>query len=160
MVQIMGKAAWTVIKDGEPSIDIKTARASVVPQVDDWQALAGTRGPKTTWISWKKPVSWPFQDYVFVEFEIRLKFDYGATYHGGGAFIPDIRVEVPHCYAGWSWNVDIGLVVHNASNAGTTQAPIARVPVTISGSVSTYEQTHHVEWGYTLFGNGNWTLDT
>ena len=160
IIQNVGKAAWTVIKDGEPSIDIKTATANAVPQVSDWQALSGTRGPMTTWMSWQKPVSWPFDDYVFVEFRILLKFDYGATYRGGGAFIPNIFVEVPSCYAGWSWHVDIGLTVHNPTNAGTTQAPIARVPVTISGTVSTYEQTHHVEWGFTLFGSGSWTRDT
>jgi hypothetical protein len=160
IIQNVGKAAWAVIKDGEPSVDLATATANAVPQVDDWQTLAGARGPMTTWVSWQKPVAWPWDDYVFVDFKILLKFDYGATYRGGGAFIPNIWVEVPTCYVGWSWHVDIGLTFHNLTNSGTTQAPIARIPVTISGTVKTYEQAHHVEWGFSLYGTGDWTRDT
>jgi hypothetical protein len=52
--------------------------------------------------------------------------------------------------------VDISMTVRNPTNAGTVSAPIARVPVTIAGTVSTYEQTHHIEWGVTVFGNGAW----
>jgi hypothetical protein len=166
VIQNAAKAAWAVIKDGEPSVEINGSTANAVPQVDDWQALAGTRGPMTpARIYWKKPVKWPLDDYVFVEFTILLRFEYGATYRGAGLFIPNIWVEVPACYAGWSWDVNIGITVRNPSNANPTQpgmppAPIARIPVTISGSVSTYEHFHHVEWGYTLFGNGYWQRDT
>jgi hypothetical protein len=35
-----------------------------------------------------------------------------------------------------------------------------RIPVTVSGSVKTYEHEQHVEWGFTLYGNGDWSQDT
>jgi hypothetical protein len=149
------KLGWDVIKDGRPAVDITNSTANAVPQVPDWQALAGARGPMSVWMTYDKPV-WPFDSYVFAEFKILLKWDYGATYRGGGAFIPNVWVEVPNCYAGWSWDINIAMTVHNPTNAGTPQAPIARLPVTISGSVSTYEQSHSVDWGFVLFGTGRW----
>jgi len=148
--------AWQVIKDGEPSVEIASSTANAIPDVDDWQTLAGAKGPGILRMGWQKPVAWPLDDYVFVDFQILLKWDYGATYRGGGAYIPNLWIEVPTCYAGWSWDVDISMTVRNPTNAGTVTAPIARVPVTIAGTVSTYEQTHHVEWGLTVFGNGAW----
>ena len=61
-----------------------------MPHVDDWKSLVGSQGPKTIWMRRSNRVGWPFDDYVNVDFQIDLKFEFGATYHGGGAFIPNI----------------------------------------------------------------------
>ena len=155
-IENVGKAAWTVIKDGEPSIEISNSTANAVPQVNDWQQLEGTRGPMSTWVSYSRDVAWPFENYTFAEFTIVLKWDYGATYKGGGAYIPNIWTEVPQAYAAFTWKLNIGLRIHNLTNAGSKEAPIARVPITLTGSIRTYEQTHTFSWSRTIFGTGHW----
>jgi hypothetical protein len=163
IIQNVGKAAWAVIKDGEPSEEVGRSTANAVPQVDDWQSLeTGFYPPKSISMKWSKPVAYPWDDYVFVEFTILLKWDYGARYRGGGAYINGIWIEVPQAYDGWSWHTNIDVWFHAPSNAnvGKKDAPIARIPVTVAGTVKTYEQSHHVEWGFTLYGNGSWTSDS
>ncbi|MBA2280941.1 MAG: hypothetical protein M3527_00235 [Actinomycetota bacterium] len=165
MVQNAAQAAWHVIKDGEPHQEISTHRANAVPAVDDWQDLGtGFYSPKKIRMTYEWPVNVPefMGRYVYVDAEILLRFDYGATYKGGGAFIPSIWLEVPQAYTGWSWNLDIDVRFQPPTNAnpGDRSRPIARIPVTVSGTVSTYEHRQHLEWGFTLYGNGSWVQDT
>jgi hypothetical protein len=151
------KAAWDVIKDGAASAEISSSSANAVPQVDDWQSLTDTRGPNSYRMYYSRGFVWPFDDYDHVQIEILLKWDFGARYKGGGAFIPNIWVEVPQCFVGFGWDANISLTAQNPTNAGSAGAPHARIPVTIKGSVSSGAEFHHVEWGFVLFGNGSST---
>jgi hypothetical protein len=152
----MAKLAWDVIKDGKPAVDISNSTANAVPQVDDWQTLTDTQSrPNVRRIYYHNSFMWPLDDYDHVQFEILLKWDYGARYQGGGAFIPNIWIEVPQCFAGWPWDVNISLTAHHPTNTGGSGAPHARIPVTISGTVSSGAEHHTVQWGYVLFGNGS-----
>jgi len=165
VIKNTAQGAWAVIKDGEPSQEIATASANAVPSVDDWQSLAtGFYPPKSVWMSYSWPVNVPdwVGEYVYVEFTILLKWDYGATYKGGGAFINSIWLEVPNAYDAWSWHTNIDVRFHPPSNANASDPskPIAKVPVTVAGTVKTYEHLQHLEWGFTLYGNGLWSRDT
>jgi hypothetical protein len=152
----VGETAWKIIESGKPSAEINTSTANAVPEVDDWQALSGARGPKSIWMRRSNQVGWPFDNYVNVDVMINLKFEFGATYKGGGLFIPNIYIEVPECFVGWGYDVDVDIHVRNPSNANTERAPIARVPVSISGTMGNPLWTSRIEWGVTLYGNGNW----
>jgi hypothetical protein len=148
--------AWDIIKSGEASADIETSTAMAIPDVDDWHAqTSDTRGPAAMRIHYANSFLWPLDDYVHVEFEILLKWQYGARYRGGGAFIPNIWTEVPQLFVGWPWNADIRFVAHHPTNAGTADAPLAAIPVTVRGTVGSGAELHHVEWGFVLYGNGN-----
>lgn len=149
------KLAWDVIKDGKPSLDIGTATGNAVPKVDDWQALTDSRGPNSKTLSYSRGFLWPLDDYDHVQMEIVLKWDYGARYHSGGAFIPNIWVEVPTCFVGFGWSADIAVSIQNPTNSGSAAAPNARIPVTIKGTVASGAESHHVEWGFILFGDGS-----
>jgi hypothetical protein len=151
----VAKFAWEVIKDGKPTVDISNSTANAVPQVDDWQSLTDTRGPNSYRIHYTNSFLWPFDDYVHVEFEILLKWDFGARYQGGGAFIPNIWVEVPSCFVGWPWNANISITAQHPTNAGSAGAPMARIPVTVKGTVGSGAELDHVEWGFVLFGDGS-----
>jgi hypothetical protein len=152
----MAEKTWSIIEGGAPSSKINSSTANAVPHVDDWKSLVGSQGPKTIWMRRSNRVGWPFDDYVNVDFEIDLKFEYGATYHGGGGFIPNIWVEVPVCFVGWHYSIDVDIHIHNPTNANTETAPLAKVPVSISGTMSNPFWSSRVEWGFTLYGNGNW----
>jgi hypothetical protein len=150
----MGKLAWDIIKDGKASVEISSSSANAVPQVDDWQSLTNATGPNCYRMYYHRSFVWPLDDYDHVQFEILLKWDFGARYKGGGAYIPNVWVEVPQCFAGWPWSVDIGLTAQHPTNAGDEKAPLARIPITIKGSVSSGAENHHVEWGFVLYGSG------
>lgn len=152
----MADTAWKIIERGAPSADINSSTANAVPDVDDWQSLNGAQGPKSLRVRRVNRVGWPFDEYLNVDVQIALKFEYGATYRGGGLFVPNIYVEVPECFLGWNYHADIDIHVRNPSNSGSDEAPIARVPVSISGTISCPFWSSRVEWGYTLFGTGNW----
>ncbi|KQP66419.1 MULTISPECIES: hypothetical protein [Nocardioides] len=156
MVVNVAKAAWEVFKDGAPSGEITSSTANAVPQVDDWQTLAGARGPMAIRGHWERLCAWPFEDYVVADFTFLLKWDYAATYRGGGAFIPNLWLEVPSYDIFWGQHLDLRLTVRNPTNAGTPQAPLARLPVTIAGTASNGLRNLHVEWGLTVFGDGTW----
>lgn len=154
----IAESAWRVIEGGRPSGDIDRSTANAVPDVGDWQIVSGARGPKTIWMRRWNQVGWPFADYANVDFTINLKFEYGATYRGGGLFVPNIYVEVPQCFVGWRYDVDVDIQVFGPSNANTDDpsAPIAKVPVSISGTLGNDVWTDRVEWGLLLYGNGRW----
>ena len=151
----LAQFAWKVIEDGKPSVETAQAKANAVPQVNDWQELEHTRGPLSRWIKWEYPVN-GFPDYVWSDCKLFLKWDYGATYRGGGAFIPNIWVEVAEAYAGWSWNLGVDVKVHDVTNSGSKEAPIARVPVTFTFSLNTFEQAHVNSTSVLIFGNGEY----
>ena len=74
----------------------------------------------------------------------------------------ELRRQVPEAYDGWSWHTNIDVRFHPPTNANASDPgkPVARIRVTVSGSVKTYEHDQHVEWGFTLYGNGDWSNDT
>ena len=164
-VQNTGKAFWHVIKDGDPSAEVRDSRANAVPQVADWQDLGtGFYSPKSVAMTYQWPVNIPdwFGKYLYVDAKVVLKWDYGATYKGGGAFIPDVWVEAPVAYAGWSWDLNVDVHFHPPTNAnpGDRSRPIARIPCSVILTVETYEHSDRVEWGYTIYGNGAWSRDS
>jgi hypothetical protein len=152
----VAKAAWEVIKDGQPSTEITSSTANAVPQVGDWQSVEGARGPMWVRRQWQREAAWPADNYVVADFTFVLKWDYGATYHGGGAYIPNLWIEVPEVDCFWGQHLDIRLTVHNPTNAGSREAPLARLPVTIAGSATNWLRDLHVEWGFVVYGDGNW----
>jgi hypothetical protein len=151
-------SVWKIIEDGKPSSQINSSTANAVPKVDDWQNLVGAKGPSRIKRRISNQVGWPFDNYLNVDIQIHLMFEYGATYNGGGLFIPNIYVEVPECFLGWHYHADIDIHVHNPSNDNESnpRAPIAKVPVSVSGTYGNPFWSERIEWGYTLWGNGKW----
>lgn len=149
----LAKAGWKVIEDSKPSLEVSQTKASAVPQVDDWQQMEHALGPMSAWIRWERPVN-GHPDYVWSDCMLYLKWDYGATYRGGGAFIPNIWVEVAEAYAGWSWHLNVDVQVHDPTNSGSKEAPIARVPVTFTISLDTFEHADVLSAGFVIFGDG------
>lgn len=146
---------WKVIEGNKPTADIKTARANAVPKVDDWTNLANAQGPRET--SWYQkmtnslPVSW---GDIVIDFDLRLRYTYGATYNGGGLYIPNIWIDIEDTYVAWFHDLKLTLVAKDPENAGTDKAPLARIPITITGTLESPKALIHVERGYMIWGNG------
>ena len=155
----MLEKGWSIVEGGKPSPNIKTSTANAVPDVQDWQGLVGAKGPIRIYMPpIQNEVGWPFDDYLNVDIQIVLSFEYAATYNGGGAFIPNIFIEVPECFLGWRYTADIDIQVRNPSNGNEAnpRAPIARVPVTISGTYGNPLWSQRIEWSFLLWGTGQW----
>jgi hypothetical protein len=153
----MAKVAWDIIKDGAPSAELTNSTANAVPQVDDWQALTNATGPR--WLQRRRAIEylWPFDGYLHADLIVRLNWDFGARYRGGGAYIPNIWVEVPECFVGWPWDANLQLTARNPTNAsGPGEPPVARIPVTVRGTISSPAEVYHVDWGFVLFGTGDY----
>jgi hypothetical protein len=150
----VAKFAWDIIKDGKPAAAIDNSTANAVPQVEDWLSLTDTRGPNIYKNNYYVSYVWPFDDYVHAEFDILLKWQFGSRYKNGGAFIPNLWIEVPNCFVGYGWDAHIGITVQHPTNIGQPGAPVAALPVTIKGTVSSPLESYHVEWGYVVTGTG------
>jgi hypothetical protein len=148
-----GVSAWHVIEAGKPSASLGESACSAVPGGPGWSGLDGSQAPNR--IQWRLRYTNALGlDVVLACFE--LKWEYGARYDGGGAFIPTCWLHVPQCEVLWGYSLDVTLYAHQPSNAGTDAAPVARLPITISGAVTTPFWTDDVRWDYTLFGDGHY----
>lgn len=150
-------AAWKVIENGAPSSEIQGNTANAVPDVSDWSSLVNSNQPrKLTWSYSRDNVTGLF---TAVDVRFELFWEWGATYHGGGAFIPNLWISVPRCDLTWGQNMDITLTARNPTNknAADPSRPIARLPVTISGTHHNFLESNHIEWNFLLEGDSNWT---
>jgi hypothetical protein len=150
----VASAAWHVIESNKPSSSLASNTCNAVPAaLRDFSALTGAQGPNS--VTWRLTMENAFSiDVVDIAFDLR--WEYGARYKGGGAFIPNCYLYVPKCEVLWGFDVNVQLHVHNPSNAGSETAPMARLPLTISGSVSSLVNTHSLQWDFVLFGNGSY----
>lgn len=144
-------SAWKIIQDGKPSMEVSTNNANAVPDVNDWQNLTDAHGP--TWVG--RHLKWTnYLGIDVVDVHFKVFWEYGARYNGGGAFIPNCHITVLSCDVAWGFDFDLNMRVHNPTNAGTATAPRARLPISISGSVSSPLTSRTLGWEYVLFGDG------
>jgi len=145
-------AAWKIIEDGKPSLEVTTHNANAVPDVTDWQNLTSAQGP--TYVG--RQLNWTnYLGIDVVEMHFRVYWEYGAHYRGGGAYVPNCHGTVLKCDVAWGFDVNLNMRVHNPTNAGSDRAPMARLPISVSGSVSSPLTSRTLGWEYVLFGDGN-----
>ncbi len=151
----MLEKGWKVIEDNKPSSQLKTARANAVPNVPDWTSLEGAQGPKESrwYISMinRLPESW---GNIVVDCDLYLRFTYGATYKGGGLYIPNIWIDIDDSYVAWFHTLELDLIAKDPENAGTASAPLARIPITISGKMVSTTTSITVQRAFMVWGNG------
>ena len=149
------KDVWKIIEDNKPSAQLHTAQANAVPHVDDWTALAGAQGPlqREYYVKMTNhlPESW---GDIVVDCDMHLYFTYGATYKGGGLYIPNIWIDVSDSYVAWFHKLELELIAKSPENAGSATAPLARIPITISGKMESPTTSITVQAGFMLWGNG------
>lgn len=142
------QAGWKIIDEGRA---LASGRANALPRVDDCQTLTDVRGPQE--VSWRLHYANGFgQDVVDIWFVMR--FDHSARYRGGGAFITNVWLDVPTCNVLWGYHVNVDLATQPPENDGSEAAPLARLAVTVQGTVATPFWTETKQWSFLLLGNG------
>jgi hypothetical protein len=151
----IASAAWHVIEAGKPSTSLASNTCNAVPDgvSDPVHALTDAQGPNS--VRWRVRQENAFGvDVVDIWFDLR--WEYGARHNGGGAFIPTCYLYVPQCTVLWGFSADVTLHVHHPTNAGTATAPVAGLPLTISGSLSSPFRVDGLQWDFTLMGDGSY----
>lgn len=146
-------AGWQVIKDNQPTADITTTKCNAVPDVTDWQNLSAPHmEPKATrLIKNIGPLG-----FTNVECELLLNYQYGATYNGGGAFIPACWVTVTKCEVALFFSLNVSLDVISITNANPgTNSPIAQLTVQLTESITNHLGLTTNQTVYILFGDGS-----
>ncbi len=150
-----GSSTWQVIADGRPSPSLASNACGAVPAgaLDPLLDLTDARGPNTVvWgLSSRNTSGVQVLDVAF-----GLRWEYGARYGGGGAFIPLCYLYVPRCTVLWGYTVDVSAYVHPPSDVGTGTAPTARLPVTVRGTVRSLLGETPVRWHFVLHGDGRY----
>jgi hypothetical protein len=151
----VASAAWHVIESGKPSASLASNTCNAVPAgvSDPLHSLTNAQGPNSVVWNLRKENAFGI-DVVDISFDLR--WEYGARHNGGGAYIPNCYLYVPRCNVLWGFTVDVQIHVHNPTNAGSDTAPVARLPLTISGSVSSLVNSHSVQWDFILLGDGSY----
>ena len=151
----VASAAWHVVEMSRPSPSLASNTCNAVPAgiAEPAHSLTHTQGPNS--VPWTVTMRNGFGiDVVDVSFD--LHWDFGAQYRGRGAYIPNCYLYVPQCTVRWGFDVDVQIHVDHPTNAGTERAPVARLPVTISGAVSSLIGTNTLQWDFVLFGDGSY----
>jgi hypothetical protein len=150
----VASAVWHVIESSKPSASLASNTCNAVPTGigDPMHSLTHTQGPNS--VPWSLVARNSFGDVVDIAFDLR--WDFGARHDGRGAYIPNCYLYVPRCSVGWGFDVDVRIHVHPPTNVGTERAPVARLPLTIGGAVSTMVAVRPVQWDFVLFGDGSY----
>jgi hypothetical protein len=151
----IGSGAWHVIEANKPSSSLASNVCNAVPDgvTDPMTELTDARGPNS--FVWRMKMENAFSMDV-VDISLDLRWDYGARLDSGGAYIPICYLYVPWCNVLWGVTVDVSLYVHQPTNAGTATAPMARLPLTVSGTISTLVSVQSYQWDFELFGDGSY----
>jgi hypothetical protein len=144
--------AWDIIKDNKPKADFAGNSCNAVPDVKDWTDLqeGGYSATRSRTIRMGNSVS----STSFIDVSYSLKYTYGATYKGGGAYIPSCTVDVEQCVVEWMFYVSVKLDVLETNNAGTRLAPVAHLRVKLSeewGWIGAMQSRSVI---YNLYGDG------
>jgi hypothetical protein len=151
-----GTWAWELFHDGEPTVDVNTTWASALPTGAVGTDLGPAVGENSVAWTWNGP-GILYHDFYF---DMRLIWSYGARYHGGGAWIPSCKVDIPaHRVDGIPylehWDIKIATSVGPPYLGGTDTAPIAELPLDVSivfkGNHNGGKTAHLI-----VRGNGTW----
>ena len=148
----IASASWRLVESGKPSASLVSNACTALPAGDPY-AVTAPQGPNS--VVWRLRKSNGFGlDVVDVLFDLRWEF--GARYRGGGAYIPNCYLNVPRCNVLWGFTVDVHIAVHNPVDGGDGGAPLACLPLTVSGTVTSLVGAEPVQWDFVLYGDGSY----
>jgi hypothetical protein len=147
---------WDIIANNETSDDNEfNKQANAIPEGADPGHLFDAQGPNIIRIHYHREYNYPVDEHHPVDFAIQVKWMYGATYKGGGAFIQNVGTAVSGRSIHLPWHVNLKAVIGTPPHKEHVKAPIAELPLSIVGEVNVGKETHLVGWEITLHGDGN-----
>ena len=151
-IQNTGTQLIQILKDNQPTSDIQTSTCNAVPKVEDWQNLGGgtPTAAKGRAIRSISPLG-----FTNVKCDIVINYQYGATYKGGGAFIPACWVSLPEgAEVATFYHVEAKLNVISLGNVGDGNRPIAQLTVQLVSRWWNLTNSYPETKNYDFFGDG------
>lgn len=143
--------AWDIVEEMEPKADIASNSCNAVPDIKDWTDLH--EGGHAATASRNIKVLGILGD-TYIDVLYHLSYTYGATYKGGGAYIPSCVVSIERCEVAMLYSVSVKLAVLETSNVGTHHAPVAHLKVQLSDQWSNHFAKVARTKIYNLYGDG------
>jgi hypothetical protein len=127
-----GDALWKMLKENKPEASGHGITFDVIPEEASWSDLVGGRdGVKEVRLLTDGMV-WG----TGVDVLVTIRYRYGALFHGYGAFLPSVTVELTHVLPAWNFSVDLDVQKAPPWNLASEEAPLAAVRLTFTTNVS------------------------
>jgi hypothetical protein len=150
VIEKAGEFAWNVVKDGKPNAEAHSAHFRAVPQGVDFTQLENAQLGKWDHEFWATNL---YQIHM-VDVKVTVDFQYGATYKGGGAFLPSVMVLPTDVSALWGYWADLDVKFGDPMNVGEHNKPIAAVEMALILKVSTFVKSEVATYPYLIRGDG------
>jgi hypothetical protein len=148
-----GEHSWDIVQESwVDNMGLRAHFANAVPDEGDWHSLL-------TDILWSNSHAIRYSgnhDYLTdrLEFEIELKWEYGARYNNVGAYIPRAWFEVAWSRLPDPWLVNLRAATYPPYYDGTAEEPRAILPFLVTGEITAGNMFEPVWWEIELYGDG------
>jgi hypothetical protein len=149
----IGKKVWEVIEKNRPVVNVKTDKATALPQgVKGWQGLSGWQDPKSKvyQITYKNLFG-----MEVVRFAFRIVWVYGGGLEGVGRYIARATIIPAHLDVSWGYTFNAKTVVPTVLNSGTKENPVGAAELELQWSVDTVMKSHRKSVNYFVKGDGS-----
>lgn len=148
----LGKLFWEVIKYNAPVAHFHHQTASALPRgVTGWEALDGWQEPRVRAyrVQYKNKLGVSVVDFTYT-----IRYTYGGNIRGIGQYLANIMVE-PRVKVAAGWKFDGQGRVGGVLNAGTREAPMARMELIVDWKVNSLLSAARDSQVYLVDGNGS-----
>lgn len=149
-----GKFAWQIIQANRPVVNTDSDYVNAIPVGTTWGDLDQAAGTNDIEWVWKGP-GIVLRDF---EYHMQLSWSYGATYRGGGAYIPNAVVTpLSHNVGPGGYQINVSVRIGNIENAGTPTAKVPMIPIDVSLAYTNWI------WGgggtnrFVIYGDGRYS---
>lgn len=148
----IGKAAWEIVKENQPVVNVSVDYAGAVPQgVNDWTELAG----------WRDFVSEPynisfvnFANARLTELDYTWSFKYNGKWNGTGLYVTQAGAVIEKIYAYLTETVEVRMTAFDPINYGTQSDPMAGIDLELSMTSYGYFEKNTVTCHVICRGDG------
>lgn len=148
----LGKELWQLVTSLGGTMKVDSMKGvGVIPQ------SAGSLGSMTNWMT-KSPKSYRMEiagtvGKAFV-FDYTVGFNYGGQFQRKGKFLGNVAILPFNVKCSWTWTCELEATVGEAVNVGSSQDPIAELPISMivnaRGKINSKAAGVH----FTVYGDG------
>ena len=145
---------YNFIVKNKPVVNIETDYSNAVPEgATHWQQMTGWQGPESRLYTFKAS---NIGGLPAVTATYKVHYVWGGSFKGKGKYLTGVTIEPVSVTTSWATKLDVVVEVPDESvvNAGTDEAPVARMDVHLKWHIKTFTQDLKQEAVYRVRGDG------